>query len=106
MRTPTRFLLLFCLSLSLFTTTGCETTSNEGPPQWQAFEGTVVYIPRDRGFWGIQARKFGKINPIELPLAFQTKDLEITGEVLLRPDYSSGKKWGKVGEVRNLQILE
>lgn len=85
---------------------GCETTSSKGAAtEWQSFEGKVVYVAKYRGFWGIETRHQGRINPISLPEEFRVDNLRITGEVILRPDYASAKKWGVVGEVRNLEVV-
>lgn len=104
MKTPFRLFLVLLAGISLLVN-GCSTT-DDTVGKWQPFQGTVTYVPKFRGFWGIRARGVGKINPIELPKEFQIDDLKISGDLLLRPDYGSAKKWGKVAEVRNLQVVE
>ena len=101
--TRIRFLLGLGLLLTVLFT-GCETTS-KGAHEWQPFEGKVVYVSKFRGFWGIEARGIGKVNPISLPEAFHQDGLRIRGEVMLEPDTTSAKRWGTVGEVRNLEII-
>jgi len=98
-----RLLPLFLLATFAFS--GCETTPTASQ-EWQAFSGEVVYVPKARGFWGIQARGIGKINPLSLPEEFHLDGLKISGEVLLQPDIVSAKRWGTVGEVRNLRKVE
>jgi hypothetical protein len=102
--TRSRFLLALGLLSALFLA-GCETTP-KGAGEWQPFEGKVVYVPKFRGFWGIEARGVGKINPLSLPSTFQHDGLRIRGEVLLQPEISSAKRWGTVGEVRNLEVAQ
>ena len=100
-----RSILSLLALLTLVLLGGCETTS-DAAAEWQPFTGRVVYVSKLRGFWGIEARKLGKINPISLPEEFQVEGLIVSGEVLLQPDIMSAKRWGTVGEVRNLKAAE
>lgn len=101
-------LLLLCL-VSFALLSGCGTKNAvESDTEWRTFNGRMVWVPRGmHGFWGIQTREHGKIHPLK-PVAepFQKKGLSVQGELLLRPDMGSIRSWGKVAEIRDLNVRE
>lgn len=100
-------LLAFFLSTSLLST-GCS-TYGDPDDEWRSFTGEVVWIPAGgrNGTWGIDARRFGKITPMEaIPVDFHRDGLVVSGELLLRPDAGSIRRWGKTAQIRNLQVVE
>ena len=103
MRASTAPLLLLAFLASLVGLAGCQSAPGE-PSDWQPFTGEVVWVTVERGFWGIKADKLGRINPVELPVAFQQDGLRLQGELRLRPDMVSMKMWGTISEIRNLAV--
>jgi|TARA_B110000438_G_C15665212_1_gene585748 hypothetical protein len=100
-----RFLLSF-LAIACFAFVGCETNDTASTSsEWHSFEGEVVWVKTSRGFWAIQTKKSGKINPLKLPEAFKVNGLKICGEVRLFPKAESARNWGTVGEVRAVERL-
>lgn len=103
-----RFITLLSLSMiGLTAFSGCQTAGKAGT-EWHSFRGEVVWVPRDReGTWGIESREFGKIHPRHpIPVEFHRKGLRVTGELLLRGDMGSIRSWGKVAEIRNLELQQ
>lgn len=102
------FALCIGFTLALALSTGCATGGGKAATEWQSFRGKIVWVPRDtEGFWAIDTREFGKINPrYEIAEEFHGMGLRVTGELLLRRDMGSISSWGKVAEIRNLTIIE
>ncbi|MFP4541891.1 MAG: hypothetical protein ACLFR7_09695 [Opitutales bacterium] len=97
------------LALCLLAVSGCETTSSRGtnlPTDWVSFTGTVEWVPKNRGFWGIRSEQFGRLNTLRLPEDMKQNGLRVRGEVLLKPQVHSARDWGTVAEVRNLETLD
>ncbi len=95
--------LLFAFSLSSFS--GCRTSYAEADTEWRSFSGQMVWVPRGlHGFWGIQTKEHGRIHPLgEVPESVQRNRTPVEGELLLRPDMSSIRGWGRMAEIRELR---
>lgn len=104
-----RFLaLFFACGFALAAISGCQTHSGEADTEWRSFDGRMVWVPRGmHGFWGIRTERLGRIHPLT-PVGerFQTGDLRVSGELLLREDMGSIRSWGRVAEIRNLQAAD
>ena len=101
-------LLILCL-IPFALLSGCGTKHPVQPDtEWRTFSGRMVGVPRGmHGFWGIQTREHGRIHPLKpVEEPFQQKRLSVHGELLLRPDMGSIRSWGKVAEIRNLEVRE
>lgn len=87
--------------------TACNSTPKDGPVGWQPFNGKVVWVNPwgSHGFFALKTREFGKITPILLEKQFQRIDMKIKGELLLKPDVIGRERWGRVAELRNVEMV-
>lgn len=100
-----RALISLCLLLAVLS--GCESNpSAPSPDNWQPFSGSVVWVPDGYGFWALRVDGIGKVNPMALPSSVHEDGLRVAGELNLRSDLQSAKKWGVVAEVREVSASD
>jgi hypothetical protein len=74
----------------------------------RAFEttGTVVYLPLEGGFWGIEADNGKQWLPLEMPAGLKKAGLRVVLRLRERDDVMTMHQWGSPVRVLSYQILE
>lgn len=62
-------------------------------------EGTVVWVPIEGGFWGIEAVNGHEYEPINLPREFQVNGLKVAFQGQVMHNWGSMYMWGEVLDV-------
>ena len=70
------------------------------------FEGEVVYLDADGGFWGIVTDDGKQYEPLALPLEFRKEGLKVKGKLKLRKELYSPNMWGTVVEIIEIASVE
>lgn len=66
-------------------------------------EGTVLWVPIEGGFWGIEAVNGRDYEVLNLPREFQQHGLKVKFDGLAYPDGASMYMWGEVLEILTIQ---
>lgn len=79
-------------------TSGNHDGDDDGGITFIRAEGTVVWVPIEGGFWGIEATNGHEYEPVNLPEPFQVNGLKIvfTGKLL---NWGSMHMWGETIEI-------
>jgi hypothetical protein len=71
-----------------------------------AFEGRVVYLNFEGGFWGIVCSDGRKYDPLGLPPKFQMDGLRVRGKLRPRSNLMSFHMWGTIVEVLEISVID
>ncbi len=68
-----------------------------------AFQGRVVHVELEGGFWGILSKDGQRFDPIALPPRFQRDGLEVEVTAIVLRDTVSIRMWGQLIRILNIR---
>ena len=70
------------------------------------FEGEVVYLDVEGGFWGIVTDDGKQYEPLALPLEFRREGLHVKGKLKLRKELYSPNMWGTIVDIIEIVAVD
>jgi len=83
-----------------------EIVEEPAPGRGMLFEGTVVWVDLEGGFFGIQGDDGDQYDPVDLPSEFAVDGLRVIVAALVLPDAVSFHMWGELIVIENIARAE